>query len=110
MDDLLGRIIDWFGNRSGDAVLQEQLRSARVVRCDYVRTGYFVYFSVPEDAPLAAGVASVPGPDIVGPELLDGAGTTVFCRDGRLHYLEIYTRGGFFPQDPGDCQLADAGR
>jgi hypothetical protein len=29
---------------------------------------------------------------------MDGAGCNLFLRNGRLHYLEIYARGGFIPE------------
>jgi hypothetical protein len=30
--------------------------------------------------------------------LMDGAGVSLFMKNGRLHYLEIYSRGGFMPE------------
>jgi len=76
-----------------------------VIKRDYMRTGYFIYFNVPADAePLEKSLRPV-SPDILSPELLDGAGTTLFLRDGRIHYLEIYARGGFFPEALEACEL-----
>ena len=39
------------------------------------------------------------------PGLMHGAGSALFLRDGRLHYLEIYARGGFFPEQPESYRL-----
>lgn len=99
MNKLDKEILDWIASHSDDGVLCEQLRHAKVIRRDYMRTGFFIYFEVPDDVPLLDGIMRPVCPDISSPLLLDGAGSSLFYRNGRLHYLEIYARGGFFPQD-----------
>lgn len=100
------QILAWIAQQTNDDALVAQISTATVSRQDYMRTGYFIYFEVPADAPLIEESARPVSPDIVSAELLDGAGTTLFLRDGRLHYLEIYARGGFLPPDLQGYELA----
>lgn len=106
MEKLDSDILRWIvANNSNDA-LAGQLAAASVTRRDYTRTGFFIYLAVPETLPLVDAAFRPVCPDIAAPELLDGAGTSLFCRDGRLHYLELYARGGFFPESLDIYQLS----
>jgi hypothetical protein len=105
MDKLDSEILDWIASHSDNSILCEQLRNAKVVRRDYMRTGFFVYFELPEGVPLLSGIVRPQCPDIRSSLLLDGAGSSLFFRNGKVHYLEIYARGGFFPQDIAEFQL-----
>ena len=87
----------WIGERTGDAALARQLAAASVRRRDYTRTGFFIFLDAPAASPACEGRKPV-CPQISAPELPYGAGCNLFLRDGRLHYLEIYTRGGFMPE------------
>ena len=91
-------LLDWIAAESGSDLLTAQLSSAALKRRDYTRTGFFIYLSAPEElAPVEAGTRPV-CPLITSAALYDGAGCNLFLRDGRLHYLEIYARGGFLPE------------
>jgi hypothetical protein len=98
MEQLDRDILDWIAEKTADAALTAQIRSATVAKRDYMRTGFFVYFDVPNDAALVPGEINAICPHIDSPDLADGGGCSLFLRGGRLHYLEIYARGGFFPQ------------
>ena len=105
MEKLEREILDWIAGATDDEGLKTQLANAECIRRDYTRTGYFTYFKVPEGMPAVAGGVHPSCPHIVSDQLPDGAGTSLFFRNGRVHYLEIYARGGFFPQDLLDFQL-----
>ena len=98
-------ILNWISERSESKPLQAQIAGAKVVKRDYMRTGYFIYFEVVGDAAPVEKSGPLKSPDIMSPELPFGAGTTLFLRDGRLHYLEIYARGGFFPENLQSYEL-----
>ena len=101
-------ILDWIAAATGDAALSAQIAAAEVKRRDFLRTGFIVYFA-PLDAaaPVAAGVRPA-CPHLESAELMDGAGCDLFLRDGRLHYLEVYARGGFMPEKLENYQLVDS--
>jgi len=107
MEALDRQILDWIASRSDDAALREQLLYAQVTRRDYMRTGFFVYFELPESTLLLNNLIRPLCPDISSPLLLDGAGTALFFRTGKLHYLEIYARGGFFPENLEEFKLLE---
>ena len=108
MEKLDRNILDWIAQKADNEALTAQILSAKQVKRDYMRTGFFVYFAVDEDLPLLDNGLRLRSPDILSAELMDGGGTTLFLRNGRLHYLEIYARGGFFPEHLDDYQLASA--
>ncbi len=105
MEKLEREILDWIAAATDDEALKIQLASAEAVRRDYTRTGYFTYFTVADGLPAVAAGVHPPCPHIVSNQLPDGAGTSLFFRNGRVHYLEIYARGGFFPKDLLNFQL-----
>ena len=99
MQTLDRSVLEWIATATRDAALSEQLAAARVTRRDFMRTGFFIYLDTDKSLPaVAAGVRPV-CPHIASPELVDGAGCSLFLRDGYLHYLEIYARGGFIPEE-----------
>lgn len=98
-------ILHYIAAQTGDAALAGQVASARVRRRDYTRTGLFLYFEPDGDAAaVPAGVRPVSA-RLDAPGLMDGAGCDLFLRDGRLHYLEVYARGGFLPEEISDYRL-----
>jgi len=107
MEALDRQILDWIASRSDNAALREQLLHAQVTRRDYMRTGFFVYFEQSESTPKLNTMTRPLCPDISSPLLFDGAGTALFFRNGKLHYLEIYARGGFFPENIDEFKLLD---
>ena len=107
MEQLDKDILAWIAAHNDDAALSAQIASAQVTRRDYMRTGFFVYFDTAPESPAIADELRPRCPDIDAPGLLDGAGSSLFLKNGRLHYLEIYARGGFFPESPEDYRLLD---
>ena len=98
MEVLDRAILDWIAEHTGDATLAEQIARAEISKRDYTRTGFFLYFKPATDQPeVPAGVRPV-NPHIESPDLMDGAGCNLFLRAGHLHYLEVYARGGFMPE------------
>jgi hypothetical protein len=98
-------ILDWIAVHTDDAALSEQIAAASVKKRDFMRTGFFVYFELSTGAAAPAGVRPV-CPHLDAPGLLDGAGCDLFLRAGRLHYLEVYARGGFLPETLEDYTLS----
>lgn len=96
MEKVDSDILQWIARETGDPALSSQIESATVRKRDYTRTGFFVHFEADADA-APAGKAPV-CPRLDAPGLPDGAGSDLFMRDGRLHYLEVYARGGFLPE------------
>ena len=99
MEQLEKDVLAWISEHNASEALRSQLAAATVKKRDYMRTGFFVYFEVPHE-----GMRVEPGfrtrcPDLQAPELVHGAGSSLFLRDGRVHYLELYARGGFFPRE-----------
>ena len=108
MEKLDQDILDWIGRQTDDASLLQQINAVSVSKRDYMRTGFFIYFDLPADIEALPASVKIICPHIVSPELPDGAGCDLFTRDGRLHYLEIYARGGFFPEALGHYELRSA--
>jgi hypothetical protein len=108
MTGLEAQILEWIAERTSSPALSQQLRSAEIARRDYVRTGYFVYLRPSEGSSAVEGRPQIQHPFIESPVLPDGAGCSLILKDGQLHYLEIYARGGFFPEDLADYELRPA--
>ena len=105
MTALETQIIEWIVDKTTSPELKRQLRGAEVTRRDYVRTGYFVYLNLAEGFTAIEGRPKIQHPFIESPALPDGAGCSLMLKDGCVHYLEIYARGGFFPENLADYEL-----
>jgi hypothetical protein len=106
MHKLDQEILTWIAERTDSSELKAQIDCANVTKRDYMRTGYFIYFAVPPEVLPVEKSLSLVSPDILSSDLLDGAGTSLFLRNGKIHYLEIYARGGFFPEALSSYSLA----
>jgi hypothetical protein len=100
-------ILRWVAANNGDATLGTHLEAASVRKRDYMKTGFLIYFDPKPDLPPIDSTIKAVCPHISSPELMDGAGCTLFLRNGQLHYLEIYSRGGFIQEQLEDFQLGE---
>jgi len=98
MNNLEQSIVDWISVNTGNPALTAQIGAASIKRRDYMRTGFFVYLDSDPVCDVVPSGLKLCCPHIRSPELVDGAGCNLFLRNGRLHYLEIYARGGFIPE------------
>ena len=108
MTGLEARILEWIADKTPSPELGRQIRGAEVTKRDYVRTGYFVYLRPAEGSSAIRHRPEIQHPFIESPALPDGAGCSLILKDGCVHYLEIYARGGFFPEDLADYELRPA--
>jgi hypothetical protein len=68
-----------------------QISQCRVALREYSGCGFFTTLVVPAERPLIRGMApTLNGPDVEAPELLDGAGSVLFIKAGRLDFLEVF--------------------
>ena len=71
--------------------LAAQISACRVTLREYSGCGFFTTLSVPADSPLITGdERTFGGNDVEAPELSHGAGSVLFIRYGRLHFLEVF--------------------
>ena len=108
MESIDKEILEWVAQRSGDPALAAQIESATVSRRDYMKTGFFVYLDTDRNLDPVDKALRPVCPHIASPELMDGAGCSLFLRNGYLHYLEVYARGGFIAEKPDSYSLLDA--
>jgi len=98
MGELEQAVLGWIAQHSGSQELADQIAAAEVQKRDFMGTGLFLYLGVPEGfVPIPDGTRPV-CPHIRSDMLMDGAGSSLFMKNGCLHYLEIYSRGGFMPE------------
>jgi hypothetical protein len=91
-------ILNWIADHSASVELAAQISAAVVKKRDSMPTGVFLYFAVADDLAAVAQTVKPQCPHIDGADLMDGAGCSLMLKNGYLHYLEIYTRGGFMPE------------
>lgn len=86
---LLQRIADFYQNTA----LTEQINHCQVLTREYSGCGFFTTLVVPDDSPYITVGASghFGGSDLDAPGLSHGAGSLLFVREGRLHFLEVFT-------------------
>jgi len=105
MNEFEQAVLAWIAEHNASAELQAQIAAATLKKRDFMGTGCFLYLAVPDDlAPVPTDLRPA-CPHVNSPMLMDGAGSSLFLRDGKLHYLEIYARGGFMPNDLQDWEL-----
>jgi len=98
-------VLDWVAEHSDCAELAAQIGAASLKKRDFMGTGCFLYLEVPDDMPPISADVKPVCPRVNSTMLMDGAGCSLFLRSGKLHYLEVYARGGFMPEDLQEWQL-----
>jgi len=106
MNDFEQAVLNWIADHSGSAELAQQIAAATLKKRDFMGTGCFLYLDAPQNLPPIAADVRPECPHVHSPMLMDGAGCSLFLRDGRLHYLEIYARGGFMPDNLTEWEFA----
>jgi len=101
-------VLDWIADQSGSPELRDQIAAAKLKKRDFMGTGCFLYLDVPGDLPSVPADVRPVCPHISSSMLMDGAGCSLFLRSGKLHYLEIYARGGFMPEALEEWDLTAA--
>jgi hypothetical protein len=99
VSSLAERLIN--GSTPAHKILLEQYSRARLRDVELTGVGFFAHFDVPEDskpvepARVIGGCVSMDVQDVPG-----GAGSLLCVRDGRINYVEVYTYGTPWPDDP----------
>ena len=77
--------------RYQNPALAAQIGQCRVTLREYSGCGVFTTLVVPADSPVIVSAAQTfDGNDMEAPGLSGGAGSILFIRDGRLHFLEVF--------------------
>ncbi|MHC4470100.1 MAG: hypothetical protein ACYTDY_02630 [Planctomycetota bacterium] len=99
-------VLDRVVTRTDDPALRAQLAEARVRERDHTGVGCFSRLDLPYGTPKTdlgdRPHGRVDGPYFESPAVPYGGGTILWLEDGRAHCLEIYSHGGYFPEDHGD--------
>ena len=89
-----------------DRALQEQLQSVQVTRRNYTGVGCYSELVSSDSAPATqepyGSRGPLQGPDFSSACVKYGGGTLLWFKNGRVHSLEIYAYGDFFPENHAD--------
>jgi hypothetical protein len=88
-------ILDWIADRSDNAEIRMQIRSAYPAERELTGTGSFTKLAVPPHVPKTDAKVSM-DPNIESDELDASGGCVLFMVDGKIDTLEIYTFGEQF--------------
>ncbi len=96
-------VFRWIATRMDDPVLTSQLVSAVVLERDHTRVGCYSQLGLPKGAAVMTAKyglrGPINGPTFESPELEHGGGTLLWCKEGLVDCLEVYSHGDFFPED-----------
>lgn len=90
------------------AVLRAQFEAATVKSKEYSGAGFFIYFEIPKEAPRLSSAYSFEINDVAAriAGLQNGAGFTLFIKNGIINMLEGYVFGEeLWPKSVGDYEL-----
>jgi hypothetical protein len=81
-----------------------QIESARLVKRNWTKVGFYVDFEVSRDAsPLNlndfGGHWPISGPQLRSADIQFGGGSILWGKDGRANCIEMYAHGDFFNED-----------
>lgn len=103
-------LLSWICDRC-DPIIGEQLRGARPRSRDFTKVGLFVHLDYSDraggDTRAPFDCDPIPGPEIVSPQLPNGAGSVLFVSDGVPDVLEVFTYGDEFPDELSEFSLAE---
>ncbi|MCE9544411.1 MAG: hypothetical protein K8T25_02655 [Planctomycetia bacterium] len=96
-------VLEWIASRSEDNALKAQIAKASVVRRQYTGVGCYTMFTLTEEVPIITAPfgarGPIGGPYFESPVVKYGGGTLLWFVDGRMHQLETYAHGDYFPEE-----------
>jgi hypothetical protein len=103
-------LLSWIRDHC-DPNIADQLHDVRFKSRDLTGVGLFVHLDyghrgdIRSQAPFDCD--PILGPEIISPDLPNGAGSVLFVSDGVPDVLEVFTYGDEFPNELSDFSLAD---
>jgi hypothetical protein len=101
-------ILDFVAERNPDPSLRSQIGSLEIASRDHTGVGLYANFSfpTPDIVPrILSPSTPYPGPGFTSPKLEHGAGSVVWCRDGLLSCIEIFSYSDDYPREAFDFTL-----
>ncbi|MCP4599559.1 MAG: hypothetical protein GY847_03300 [Proteobacteria bacterium] len=100
-NDLELAILDWLKQVYGHKQLSDQIDTAKILRRDWTRVGFYVHFEVskelePVDLNVLGGSWPVAGPGLKSEDIDAGGDTLIWGTDGYIDCIEMYAYGDFF--------------
>jgi hypothetical protein len=111
-NDLEKSILGWYMTRYKSPTLRQQLETARFVRREWTKVGYYTEFEVQEDLPpvklpQVGGGWPVHGPFIRARNLQYGGSVILWGQGGYANCIEMYAYGDLFPEELREFELVE---
>jgi hypothetical protein len=120
MDDVFNEfelaVLKWFKGAYTNQQLIAQIDSAKFLKRDWTKVGFYVYFEVSRELePINLddlgntwpGKWPIDGPFLVSEDIHDGGGTLLWGKDGYINCIEMYAHGDFFNETVEKFELYD---
>jgi len=103
-DGLERAILRWIRERTKDAQLRAQLVKCELGSREHTGSSRYTSFLVPSEM-AECKVEKIDGPSIDSPKLEGGGGCILWCAEGRVDTLELFTTGDTFPEHLEEFEL-----
>ncbi len=81
----------WYIDNTKDESIKDQLKNALAVEVEYTGVGYFITYDSTLD--FSVPRSTIDGPDFKSSNADDLCGTILFIKDGKIHFMEVFTYG-----------------
>jgi hypothetical protein len=106
--------LDWLKKTYNHRELSDQVDTAKFVKREWTKVGFFVYFEVsrqlnPIDISDFGKGWPIDGPLLMSEDIQYGGDSIIWGKDGFINCLEMYAFGEFFNEQVTDFALKDKG-
>lgn len=101
------QILKWI--QENRPIIADQIRKAEIIKRDYSGAGFFFTFSVPDEVTqIDQELKTIEGPAVKSNLLPGGGNSIVFCENGYIVALEVFSYDGSFPKELNEFELQES--
>lgn len=101
-------ILNWIKEHYNDKLLNSQINSAKFVKREWTKVGYYVNFEIDKSlGKIDFKSSNINGPFIKTTEIQDGGGTIIWEKDGFIKCIEMFAYGNSFNEEISDFELTN---
>lgn len=104
--DLERAVLDWYLKHYQDKSLTEQIRSARFIKREWTKVGYYTSFEVNKSLPKLTHEFPLDGPGIISPQIDIEALTLLWGEEGYISCIEMVSYGEAFGEIVSEFKLS----
>jgi hypothetical protein len=105
-NELEKAVLNWFQSQGINTSLSKQIESAKFIRREWTKVGFYIHFGVDLNlAPIIGTNFPIDGPGIESIDIDCGGGVLLWGENGHLNCIEMFANGHYFREHIREFKL-----